>query len=300
MKSVIFTLFFLFLLLGNVTSAWAWGNRGHAAIIALAERHLTPKVKAYINARLGHDMIDDATWMDPRRTNEWGFTADWHVIFFDEKGYYTPDPDIRRTSSSLYEEDRGDALYAFNKAIYMLSDDKQLSDSAFTANMRYLLHFLGDVHCPVHCLIPGRTAKYASVFDGKEYMPAVSVLVPVKFGETEYKSYHAFIDKTPQLLFPGKNARQIAEALDTSSKRQIKRTVIGKMSEVGGHLNCTPTLLIWAHDCALQTQEMWKRQKEIVYDLDAQTTEQLRDIVENEMRSCGYRLAWVLNSLFDR
>jgi hypothetical protein len=77
-------------------SAEAWGCRGHEAVAALAEKHLTPQAKQALLALLtanpidpqlkrycgqtGQDaFVDSSTWADDERGREPG-TAPWHFI----------------------------------------------------------------------------------------------------------------------------------------------------------------------------------------------------------------------------
>jgi len=68
-------------ILGTARPAWAWGRLGHRVTARLAERHLTPRVKAEIKALLadGESLADCSTWADEyRRVHQ--KSAPWHNV----------------------------------------------------------------------------------------------------------------------------------------------------------------------------------------------------------------------------
>ena len=281
-----------------VQTALAWAGLGHKTIVTIAERHLTPQAQSILHNLLGHPLNEEASWMDRNRTGEWAFTGQWHILYFDRKLNYDPDPTLSINPQTHKTEDRGDALKAINRAVYTLSDYRHLTDSAFMFNLRCLVHMIGDMHCPVHCLIPGRTKLYASVLDGREFYPTVSVLVPVKYNNKEYKSYHVLFDYMPVILFPDKTSDQIAELLDTKSKKEIKKIIGQKeMAQYNGRYDCTIPFYHWAHQCAETSMKIWDINPEIYPDLNPSTAELSRPIVEQQLRNAGYRLAWILNTV---
>ena len=279
-------------------NAYSWGNAGHRDIIAVAQRHLTPQAQSIISNLLHHDLKEEADWMDKHRTGEWAFTSQWHVLYFDKNLSYDPDPTLSVNPHTKAVEDRGDALKTINRAVYTLSDYKHLTDSAFLFNLRCLVHMIGDMHCPVHCLIPGRTKNYASILDEREFYPVVSVLVPVKYNNKEYISYHVLFDNMPAILFPDKTPDQVAALLDNKSKKEI-RQIIGQkaMAQYNGRYDCSLPLYRWARECAQASMKIWDYNPDIVYDLNPSTAELSRPMVEQELRHAGYRLAWILNTV---
>ena len=128
-------------------SAFGWGKMGHDAIAYIAECNLTPKAKKTIEKILGHSIVYYATWMDEWRAEPgYEHTSAWHTASVDKNLVYAPRP-------------KGDVIFALEDAIAKLQDYKQQDDSTVVMSLRCIIHFVGDMHCPVH-------VKYA---DQKSY-----------------------------------------------------------------------------------------------------------------------------------
>lgn len=292
------TILAILLIICSVSKAFPWGSIGHKDIVAIAERHLTPQARQIAEDVFKHSLVEEACWMDQHRKGEWAFTNSWHVLYFDKDLNYDPDPTLAVNTGTRLTEEKGDALKAIQRAVYTLSDYKNLNDSTFMINVRYLLHFMGDMHCPVHNLIPGRTTKYTSQMDGREFYPVVGVLAPVKYDNVERKSFHTLYDAMPAILYPDKNPKEVAACLDTKTNKEIKR-IIGQKAliKVNNRYDCTTALYRWAHECAEASMKMWEWNPEIEYNINPQTAELSREMIEQQLSNAGYRLAWLLNTL---
>ena len=139
---------FVIVLLAAAASlnAAAWGALGHKVVIAVAQRHLTDKTKANIAQYFDYDLKQDAVWMDlHRKDKEIDYTTAWHVFNVDDQHRYDPNPRLAK----------GDCIQALEIAGYNLEHYKELTDSAVVMNVRMLIHFAGDMHCPTHSYFPG-------------------------------------------------------------------------------------------------------------------------------------------------
>ena len=125
----------------GIESASAWGKLGHEVIIEVAKRHITDNTKKNIAKYIPYDITKDAVYMDIHRDDkEIGYTTAWHVYNVDERGEYDMNP-------RLY---KGDAILAMKIVEHNLTKQERLTDSAIVMNIRCLLHFAGDMHCPSH------------------------------------------------------------------------------------------------------------------------------------------------------
>ncbi len=133
---------FLPLLLLIHTAAWGWGREGHALIGHIAERHLTPEARAAVAKLLGpgESLASVGSWADEIR-NERRETSTWHYINLpitaargDWRAYcpasgcvvgVIPDMLARLRNPALSPAERGEAL-------------------------KFLTHFVGDLHQPLH------------------------------------------------------------------------------------------------------------------------------------------------------
>lgn len=136
----------------------AWGCEGHQIVAAIASGQLTPHARAEVDRLLRNNPIDPslkrfckskgltrmqdgATWADDVKKSNG--TADEHFI------------DIPRTDTS------GDVAAAcpsdqcitkaMNNNLDMLKSDSS-SDEEKADALRYLLHYAGDLHQPLHCI----------------------------------------------------------------------------------------------------------------------------------------------------
>ena len=132
----------LLLWLGLCTPAFAWGPEGHEIVAAIAAAKLTPAAAAKVKALLGPPpmMILESNWADEIRADR-PQTSSWHYVNIElgSLGY-----DARRDCAA------GDCVVAqIEKDIRMLSDARA-SRTDHVEALRFLIHFVGDVHQPLH------------------------------------------------------------------------------------------------------------------------------------------------------
>lgn len=134
----------LFLLLA-AREIRAFGLAGHAAIACIAEHHLTPRARANIMRYTDHrSIVYYASWMDEwRRSKGYEFTTHWHAGTVDAE--FRSTPAVREASGA-----KGDCVVAVEQSIALLSEYDKLDDSTVLVHIKYLVHLLGDMHCPTH------------------------------------------------------------------------------------------------------------------------------------------------------
>lgn len=121
--------------------ALAWGTEGHQVIAKLAEAQLTPKAQVKVQALLalepGSTLASISTWPDEHRNRA---TARWHYVNFP------------RTSCTYDKErecpDGQCVVEAINVQTKVLSSTA--SDETKLKALKYLVHFVADVHQPLH------------------------------------------------------------------------------------------------------------------------------------------------------
>ncbi len=259
MKKIFLLTIAALLLIGQ--SAFAWGRLGHEVVIKVAERHLTEKAKANIAKYMNYDLKEEAVWMDIHRNDKpIAYTTSWHVYNVDKNHNYDPNP-------RLY---KGDVLLAIRTAEYNLAQYENLNDSTVVMNLRMILHFVGDMHCPTHSYIPGPRCFWDCTLNG------------------ESNTFHGFYDSMPNLLY-GKKAdpAEIAASIDNLRKREIKKIQKGSLYD-------------WARDCGDNNAVIYEWNPFNTEVLRDDTVELSRELVNVQMRNAGYRLAYLLNKCFDR
>ncbi len=147
---------FCFAVLLLPSSAFAWGCKGHQTVALIAEKELTPEARQFVEKLLtdnpvdpqlkrycgnaGRDlMVDASTWPDDVR-NDFK-NGPWHYI------------DIPRGAPRGPLEpfcgDGGCVTKAIADQLAILKDKNADSHKRADA-LRYLIHFVGDLHMPLH------------------------------------------------------------------------------------------------------------------------------------------------------
>ena len=133
----------LLLMLCAGTAAFAWGGREHRLIAYIAEAHLTPRTRQVLDRYLDQSIVEYSTWMDRYRTAPgYEITTYWHMVTIDKDGSVPPEP--------LRPNGDGDAVRQLTRAIERLRNYRELSDSTVNVNLKYVIHLVGEMHCPGH------------------------------------------------------------------------------------------------------------------------------------------------------
>jgi hypothetical protein len=144
-------------LLGAHT-AQAWGCKGHQTVALIAEKHLRPEARQMIQKLLGENpidprlrrwcgnattdlLVDASTWPDDVRNER--KNGPWHYIDIP-RGKHKGD-------LSEYCGSEGCVTRAIEEQRAILKDKS--ADSLKRAEaIRYLVHFVGDMHQPLHAI----------------------------------------------------------------------------------------------------------------------------------------------------
>src|ERR1700761_2274676 len=132
----------LFLLLAS--PAWAWAPEGHQIVAAIAARHLTPSARAQVSALLGGEagamMVLDSSWADEIRSDR-PETSAWHYVNIEiGSGGYNAARDCPGGNCVVAQINRDAAILA----------DTRASRPAKGEALRFVIHFVADVHQPLH------------------------------------------------------------------------------------------------------------------------------------------------------
>jgi hypothetical protein len=146
----------LFLFLAP-TPLRAWGCKGHQTVALIAEKHLTPEAKAFLDKLLRENPIDPqnarycagpdlgllasaSTWPDDIRRQR-PEASPWHYINIPRGAAHLP--------LSEYCGDRGCITKAIVDQLAILKNPA--AEPAKRADaIRFIAHFVGDLHMPLH------------------------------------------------------------------------------------------------------------------------------------------------------
>ena len=121
--------------------AAAWGLNGHRTVGQIAANHLAPETARAVAELIGpQSLARVSTWADEIRSDPaWAHADPWHYIDF-------PDEDTLETAERAPE---GDVLEAMERFEAVLRDREAPLEERARA-LKFLVHFVGDVHQPLH------------------------------------------------------------------------------------------------------------------------------------------------------
>ncbi|HZL26476.1 MAG TPA: S1/P1 nuclease [Acidobacteriaceae bacterium] len=151
-KSMIRSAVTLALVFGIATPpTWGWGREGHRLTALVAENYLTPETRAAVQELLGKQSIADvASWADDNRAQH-PETGKWHFAdtpLADDT--YNRDRDCPKSAdaTSPWRDCVVDRILYFE----MRLADKTLTHDQRAEALKYIIHFIGDIHQPFHVL----------------------------------------------------------------------------------------------------------------------------------------------------
>lgn len=126
-------------------SSFAWGMLGHRIVGQIADGYLTAKARTEIQKILGTESIAmSSNWADFIKSDStYRYLSSWHYINF--KGGL-PDDEVRtylKTDTATDVYTRVNFIVKELKKKSLPADKKQLY-------VRLLIHFVGDIHQPMH------------------------------------------------------------------------------------------------------------------------------------------------------
>ena len=146
----------LLVVVAGTPPAAAWGCKGHQTVALLAERHLTPEarqfaeklleenpvdpqVKRYCGSAIRDLLADGSTWPDDVRNER--KNGPWHFIDIPRGAPRRP--------LAEYCGEQGCVTKAILEQWAVLKDSHAEPRKRAEA-LRYLIHFVGDLHMPLH------------------------------------------------------------------------------------------------------------------------------------------------------
>lgn len=129
-------------------AAQAWGPLGHRLVARLAHAQLAPPAQAEVERLLASEglesLADIANWADELRGTDPGLgrrSARWHYINLGEL-------DCRYDAQAACRD--GNCVVAAINAQAAILGDRSRSDAERLQALKFLVHFVGDAHQPMH------------------------------------------------------------------------------------------------------------------------------------------------------
>lgn len=256
--------------------AFAWSALGHRLVGALADRHLTPaamrQVKALLAGEAEPSLAGIATWADDLRNSDperFRATSRWHYV-------NTPEGDCRYAPPRDCPD--GQCVVGAIQAQRGILADPAQPLAARRDALKFLVHFVGDVHQPMHAnhhpdkggndfQISLRTDLKPEAYARKHYVDGV-------MGTNLHSVWDYYVLASRKLDLPGYTAR-----LDALPWPPVTTPISGPEA--------------WAAEsCRLiDARGLYPAQ----HTLDSTYLDTMRPLAEQRVRQAAWRLAEVLN-----
>jgi hypothetical protein len=266
------------------TSAFAWDATGHMIIADIALRNMSAKAKAEANRILSlgaqssygvapTDFVLVSTWADEIR-NRHRETGPWH---YEDHHFRTDGQPVTAHA------DPENAVWAIDRFTKILSD-RSKSDSDRADALRFLIHFVGDIHQPLHATARDTAALPNGDRGGNDF----HIVSPPGFPGLRYplRNLHSLWDLGGG-LFPSEP--ESPDSIDHEAAKIASEHPKRSIPHVADH---NP------EDWALESFEIAKK---FVYSTpEGQTPTdaylaKTREISAERVAAAGYRLADLLN-----
>lgn len=246
-------------LLAVCPASWGWGHEGHQIIAIVAEDHLDETTKVMIQSLLGNNhLYSIASWADDIR-KERRETAPWHYVDIPLGGSYISGRDCAPHRSCVVEK--------ISEYLAVLTD-KQATRERRAEALKFVVHFVGDIHQPLHAVGEARGGNDVHV----------RFLGSGECGQYEC-NLHGVWD-TSMILRTELDRVAYSSHLEKLIKREdLTRTADGTPQQ-------------WANESAKLAQAAWVQDGA---NLDQQYYEQEIKVVDEQMALAGLRLARLLN-----
>ncbi|KAL5637362.1 hypothetical protein ACGC1H_001116 [Rhizoctonia solani] len=194
--------------------AWGWGKEGHRMTAAIAQIHLLPSTREAICSILPEDsdcnLANVATWPDDvRKTEVWKWSANLHFV----NGIDDSPP--KECSFGTKGWEKPSDRHVLNAIVNMTRRVESSYGDERDFSLRFLTHFLGDIHQPLHL-----TGRY---FGGN--------LVPVLFGKKKTGLHTVWDDDLVMQRIESVESSAYAHPLQTSG------TALGRNHQIEAALN---------------------------------------------------------------
>jgi hypothetical protein len=288
----------LALMIALPLAAQAWGPEGHAIISEIAEGYLTPRTRQEIKAILGTRTLADyevASWPDIIRGDKeyavkYPDNGRWHFVEFDVTLRYNDEFELK------LPPDGQDIVTQIRRWRDELAAGK-LDAAGRLDGLRFLVHFVGDMHQPMHCAYRygdmGGNMIPVNSFQGRHYSFGPDTLMDYS------PSIHSIWDEAlVNELMEGRSSKATARALS----KEISESQVAWWS--------TDDPMIWAVDSYWRARKdayRWADGTSLPYkwarpgmDLtSANYIEAKLPLVREQMQKGGVRLAHALNRALD-
>ena len=235
-----------------------WGQNGHRATGKIAENHLNKKAKKRIDKLLkGQSLAFVSTYADEIKSDSaYRKYYSWHYVNMD----------LEESYADATKNPKGDIVTGINKCIKVLKDNNS-SEEDKSFHLKMLVHFVGDLHQPMHI--------------GQKEDKGGNAIQVEWFGKGT--NLHAVWD-TKMIENWNMSYLELADNAKDVSKKQIAAIEAG-------------TLIEWVDETHELTKKIYKS-AEVGENLRYRYSYDYFGIVRDQLQIGGIRLAKILNDIF--
>jgi S1/P1 Nuclease len=274
---------FVFVLAGPTQ---AWWEEGHVALCKIAEAHLTPAARTAIAHLLGDMPISDprvCLWADQLRTTtefdkKYPHHATWHYINLE----------VQLRTEEFKPDASGDHVIGAIEHFQKVLTDPCISKGDREEALMFVVHFVGDLHQPLHCL-------HRNDDRGGNLQPIKSVLGVAEDKLNLHKVWDGHLVKADRgdLTVPD-YAKRLADEITAADKDAWQKGCPREWAwEV--HLVGVKSVYLFADGIPLP------KPSEPAAELGEENYFKAnRPVVHEQLKKAGVRLAKVLNDCFEK
>ena len=261
MKSKTIIVTAILIVAAGMQNLFAWGGLEHDAITYIAECNLKPDVKKRVESYLdGRSIVYYASWMDDYRKTPEFLFSDSWHMSYVDENFKFMEAP---DDKSTYR-----CVPALEDAIKQLENYKSLDDSTVAVALKFLIHLTADMHCPGHVNYHNR-----------------EIFFQVKYNGTDV-GYHQLWDAYMLRSSHTWSYSEYQFQLDRCSEEEKKQIMQGTPRD-------------WfeqtARDCDIIYK--WAHPGD---SLGVDFKNKAHFLGESQMLKAGYRIAYLLNTLFDK
>ena len=235
-----------------------WGQNGHRATGKIAENHLNKRAKKRIDKLLnGQSLAFVSTYADEIKSDSaYRKYYSWHYVNMD----------LEESYADATKNPKGDIVTGINKCIKVLKDNNS-SEEDKSFHLKMLVHFVGDLHQPMHI--------------GQKEDKGGNAIQVEWFGKET--NLHAVWD-TKMIENWNMSYLELADNAKDVSKQQIAAIEAGTLRE-------------WVDETHELTKKIYKS-AEVGENLRYRYSYDYFGIVRDQLQIGGIRLAKILNDIF--
>ena len=267
----------IFVFLTLISSGlFAWGPEGHRIVGDIAQERLTLTARLHVKELLGNDdLAAIALWADDVRHDR-PETYAWHFVDIpkDANGFSEPRDCFRADAKHPYgQQDHHNCVVDRISMFKQVLADRNAPRQDRIEALKFLVHFVGDIHQPMHAIEEARGGNDIQVSE---------------FGSTQCGKYPCnlhFAWDTALIQHTGiSEKRYLARLNELISSRKLNVQADGTPAE-------------WANESFVLAKSVWLNDGAAV---DETYYESVIGIVNRRLALAGIRLAQMINQALER